>query len=631
MEKQKKERIWLKDTDWAKEWHPEKNHPVQLETLYHQSSYRAWWKCSICHHEWQAKVAHRTEGRSCPKCRVTQQSLQTQAPELARQWDWEKNKPLTPQELFVKSSKKVWWRCEKGHSFERSAAQRMVRNECPICRKINHLKANALMTHYPDIAREWHPTRNHPLSVEEVTVGSQKKVWWQCSKGHEWQAVVGNRVHRLGCPTCQQEERLKTRSLGVLNPALAKEWHPTKNGTLTPFEVLAKSGQKVWWQCEKGHEWETTILSRSNGSGCLRCYRSLASQERSLQQMAPEIACQWHPTKNAPLTPDQISYRSSRLVWWRGTCGHEWEASVNSRHTSKGCPSCRNDQKRLSLIHPTYVNYFDSQRNHPLRYDELSTTFSKPVWWRCEKGHSRRIRVQSFLQRPECPTCRRLSVESIKGSLAERDPQLAKSWHPSKNGDLTPNRVKWKTGKVVWWRCEAGHEWQTSVANRSNGTGCPHCRRNSQTLKGQKNVEKRQLEAEWHPTKNGSCCLEKIFPSGKQHVWWKCQQPMCQHEWEASVVHRLKGHGCPECQIKADSVATRYPQLVDSWCSDKNAPLSIERFYFKNAHSVWWQCEKGHRYRMSVASRLKQVGCPKCRNQITGNNERFFEKSKHLG
>ena len=55
-------------------------------------------------------------------------------------------------------------------------------------------------------------------------------------------------------------------------PILAKEWHPEKNGELTPKEVTSKSGKKVWWICPKEHSYEATVHNRTgNNSGCPYC------------------------------------------------------------------------------------------------------------------------------------------------------------------------------------------------------------------------------------------------------------------------------------------------------------------------------------------------------------------------
>ncbi len=52
---------------------------------------------------------------------------------------------------------------------------------------------------------------------------------------------------------------------------------------------------------------------------------------------------------------------------------------------------------------------------------------------------------------------------------------LLRQWHTAKNGDLTPAAVAHSSRRVVWWRCEKGHEWQTQVGSRITGTGCPQC------------------------------------------------------------------------------------------------------------------------------------------------------------
>lgn len=64
---------------------------------------------------------------------------------------------------------------------------------------------------------------------------------------------------------------LPDNCLAVANPNLAAEWHPTKNGSLTPDMVTKGSNKKAWWKCRLGHEWQTRIVSRSRGTGCPFC------------------------------------------------------------------------------------------------------------------------------------------------------------------------------------------------------------------------------------------------------------------------------------------------------------------------------------------------------------------------
>src|SRR5262249_48913012 len=135
---------------------------------------------------------------------------------------------------------------------------------------------NSLAFCFPDVAAQWHPTKNGGLAPDKILAGSTKKVWWQCSKGpdHVWEATVFRRTRgdeATGCPFCAGHKVSVTNSLFSLFPNVAAQLHPTKNGSLTPDKVVAGSRRKVWWQCPKNHnhEWQAALFDRTKGSrGC---------------------------------------------------------------------------------------------------------------------------------------------------------------------------------------------------------------------------------------------------------------------------------------------------------------------------------------------------------------------------
>jgi hypothetical protein len=132
---------------------------------------------------------------------------------------------------------------------------------------------------YPELAQQWHATKNKELTPLDVTPGSGLKVWWRCDQGqdHEWKTRIADRSKGTSCPFCSGKKVGKDNNLGVLFPELAKQWHPTKNGNLTPFDVTPSSNRKVWWTCECGHEWKTTVAHRKEGTNCPECYRRKTS------------------------------------------------------------------------------------------------------------------------------------------------------------------------------------------------------------------------------------------------------------------------------------------------------------------------------------------------------------------
>ena len=131
-------------------------------------------------------------------------------------------------------------------------------------------------------------------------------------------------------------------NLMVRNAELANQWHPTKNGILTPSDVTPGSGKKVWWVCERRHEWPAKVSHRTHGSGCPYCSGRLASADNNLAINNPELASQWLPTKNGELTPSDVTPGSGKKVWWLCKRGHGWRAFVYNRtaRRSTGCPMC---------------------------------------------------------------------------------------------------------------------------------------------------------------------------------------------------------------------------------------------------------------------------------------------------
>ena len=142
---------------------------------------------------------------------------------------------------------------------------------------------------------------------------------------------------------------LPGQSLADLHPDIAAQWHPTRNGDLKPTGVKAGSNKKVWWQCDQGHEWFVPPAGRLRGEQCRKCADRLSGIKRStpkpgesLLELYPEIAADWHPTKNDPLTAADVNAGAKAKRWWKcRKCGLEWKTDPDHRTRSgQGCPDC---------------------------------------------------------------------------------------------------------------------------------------------------------------------------------------------------------------------------------------------------------------------------------------------------
>ena len=182
------------------EWNWEKNNELGLDPkmLTLGCGKKAWW---ICHkgHEWQTTICDRNNGRGCPVCSNQKvlkgyNDLATINPKLASEWNYEQNDDLNPENFTANSSKKTWWKCDKGHEWKATIASRNKGRGCPYCTGLKVVKGvNDLATINPILAGEWNHKRNGDLKPEDFMKGSNQTVWWKCKKGHEWKATIVNR------------------------------------------------------------------------------------------------------------------------------------------------------------------------------------------------------------------------------------------------------------------------------------------------------------------------------------------------------------------------------------------------------------------------------------------------------
>lgn len=334
------------------EWDLERNAPLTPKDVTFGSHKKVWWCCKNGH-SWQTAVYTRSGGAGCPYCsgrlpHIERSKVLSQyAPALVKEWDSEKNAPLTPSQVTVGSHRVVWWRCPKGHNYQTSVKLRVRGSGCPYCAGRAVLpEENSLAAIAPELLPEWDVEKNAPLTPEQVLAGTHRKIWWRCKKGHSWQAAAVSRIrNRTECPVCAGKKVISGENdLATVFPQLAAQWDTEKNGSLTPEAVSPNSNRRVWWRCEKGHAYCAVIAYRAqSNSGCPYCTnRKVLLGFNDLATLDPAVAKEWHPTRNGSLTPQQVTPGSRRKVWWLCDKGHAWRAVVNSRTGKQrcGCPIC---------------------------------------------------------------------------------------------------------------------------------------------------------------------------------------------------------------------------------------------------------------------------------------------------
>lgn len=239
-----------------------------------------WWLCDKGHSTRATADSRKSNPSRCSVCTNKKvitgiNDMATTHPDLAKEFDLEKNFPLTPQTINSGTRKVLWWLCPKGHSYDVDGMHRVTQGAgCPYCSNKRILAGfNDMATLAPQLLSHFHYEKNHPRTPENLAYRTNYKLWWICELGHEYQAKPGNRLQEggLGCPVCSTHQILAGfNDLATTHPHIAREWHPSKNQK-TPQEVAGGTNKKAWWLCPEGHEWYAYINLRTRGRNCPRC------------------------------------------------------------------------------------------------------------------------------------------------------------------------------------------------------------------------------------------------------------------------------------------------------------------------------------------------------------------------
>lgn len=629
-------------------------------------------------------------------------NFKTLYPQIASEWHPALNGTDIPENYSYGSHKKVWWIGKCGHEWKASIKARVAYNTgCPYCSGNKVLKGfNDLASVYPKLAKEWNSELNGSLCPDEVTSGSNKKVFWLCERGHFWEAAISSRVSGKGCRYCAgQDVWVGYNDLQSVDPQLASEWHPNKNKKLTPQDVTYGSRKKVWWLGNCGHEWQETIKVRKGGIGCPFCAGKRALKGfNDIASLFPYLKDEWDYEKNMPNIPEMYTRGSNKKVSWICPVGHHYDMQVVSRTSGQNCPVCASELKTsfpeqafffyVKKVFPEAINrdysygfeldIYIPSLNVAIEYDGVNWHQNE------EKEHVKnvkciskgiriiRIKEQSkfkedkdvtYVYRKDYYSSQSLNevinetlcilnadndlsvdvnrdrqsiyaqfVSSIKkNNLAVMFPELAKEWNYKKNINTLPEQFTQYSNKKVWWIGKCGHEWEAIIEARAYGQGCPICNGKKICI-GENDLETNypELVSEWNWEKNTLLNPSQVTPHSQKKVWWLGK---CGHEWESKIADRVYGRGCPVCGGKKvqqgyNDLLTKDSFLAKQWDYEKNKGMFPENVTLFSSKKAWWKCDKGHSYETRIAQKAKMgLNCPVCSNRliVSGVNDLVTE------
>ena len=518
---EKKEKRYVSDNaQLMAEWDWEKNNELGFDpkTLTLGNNKKAWWKCQKGH-EWEASIYNRNKGSGCPYCSGRyaikgKNDLQTVNPTLTSEWDYEKNGDLNPEQYTVNSHKKVWWKCSKGHGWQTTISHRNNGSGCPFCAGQKVSKGyNDLQTVNPTLAKEWNYEKNNGLTPMEVMPNSNKKAWWKCQKGHEWQATIANRNCGYGCPICNSERKtsfpeymlvfyLKKHGLELIH--LYKEQGYELDIYIPTKKIAIEYDGYLWHKNKTKKDLEKNKKCEKDGIKLYRIREGLPP----LNDSSIDYVVQ----KNQKDLSAVLEKILSEII---GT-----NVEVDLERDAIAIENLREYTEKESSIlfsNPEIANEWNYERNGKLKPEHLAANSNKKVWWKCSKGHEWQARVSSRNSGNGCPYCSCKKVLKGYNDLQTVNPTLAKEWNYEKNNELTPTDVLPNSDKKVWWKCYKGHEWQAVIGNRNKGNSCPYCA-GQMVLKGYNDLQtvNPALAKEWHYEKNNGLAPMDVLPNSEK-------------------------------------------------------------------------------------------------------------------
>lgn len=555
--------------DLLEQWDYEKNVLVSPEMIGPKVTKSAYWKCNKGH-SWKAAISSRTSGTGCPYCSGRfaipgENDLVTTHPAVAKEWHPTANGELLPRNVKAGTHRKVWWLCPTcGHEWEAVVSSRSLNgNGCPECGKKKISKSRtmpkggeSLLEKYPQLAEEWDYEENGTLSPKDVKARSSLQVHWKCNKGHRWKASLGNRTGGRGCPVCGNKRiEAGVNDLATVNPKLAAEWHPTKNGEMTPRDIAPSSNKRAWWLCSVcGHEWSATVNNRVK-RGCPRCNAVLqvSFPEKAIAhylriagfEIIENYRPKWMERKELdiyiPALRVAIEYDGEV---WHGRGRKDLNKDLLCLANGVGLirvrePNC----PPIVGIGPCYTL--------PDRKEEsLNSAIEFIFDALCEEyGAEMRESIQVDVRKSRTEIYELMELGRKSDSIAVSHSHLLTEWNPTKNGELTPEMLTKGSDRVVWWLCKNGHTWDDTVAHRVSGRGCPVCS-GKRVIAGENDIATLypELMQDWDWFRNEGIDPERHGKSSAQQVWWLCRT--CGHSWKRSITARVKGSKCPNCTKK---------------------------------------------------------------------------------
>lgn len=428
---------------------------------------------------------------------------------------------------------------------------------------------------YPEIAADWHPTRNGKVTPAAVFSSSRRAYWWRCPVGHEYCVSVSTRIRTLGCKFCTRPKKNENVRRGRLagsttlekaSATLALEWVREKNLPLAPDTVSKNTHRKFWWRCSAGHEWQASVKARIGGTGCPVCYAQQRGEKfraaklrlggTSFSDAHPDLLSEWDWQRNT-FDPSKLSPKSNVRARWVCKFGHRWTATITNRtNNGSGCPYCVNQTSRLEIF----------------LLCEARAIFGNVLW---------RARLRGF----ECD----LFVPALQLAI-EVDGEY---WHR-----LRPDREQRKSASLAEQGITLIRVRHESLPH-AEGLLVPFSRSDAPI-----DIAVRLFRL-----------INSLHASEALDAYIAGDQQIALARYKKMLSHL-------PAPPQGETLMDRFPEVAAQWDFAGNEPLTPQLFSSGSEQKVGWICGMGHRWQATIKNRtMRHSGCPVCAR--AGSSERM--------
>lgn len=217
------------------------------------------------------------------------------------------------------------------------------------------------------------------------------------------------------------------------------------------------SKTKLLWECQEGHQWETTPNNVKKGSWCPICGNAKCNEDRKLgiEEMT-KIA----RTRGGKCISDVYVNTKTKLLW-ECACGHRWESTPGSIKGGNWCKKC-SGLERLTIEKMSEIAEMHGGKCLSEKYINSRTK----LIWECQKGHKWEAPPASIKRGQWCPFCggtARLTIEEMKKIAIDR-------------GGKCLSEAYINQRKKLLWECAKGHQWKSTPGSIKGGSWCPECK-----------------------------------------------------------------------------------------------------------------------------------------------------------